>query len=142
MDWCQVWADGKVPKTLAQPFIEQTLRPRKKASGAPRNISLMEVLFKFASGVIQEQVRKRNPFEGLGWNQYGGTATGPETLLLVGQGVVVLRPDLALVSLDAENAFGTMKRSYMLEGSAKWCPEICRFLCNIWDHDNISIGSE
>ena len=98
----------------------------------------MEVLFKFASGTIQEQIRKANPSEGLAWNQYGGTPAGPETLLLIGQGVTKLRPDLAVVSLDVENAFGTMKQRQMLQGATQDCPAACRFLCNIWKVDNVA----
>ena len=138
VDWCQLWADGAVPSRVAEVFLEQTMRPLRKPSGGPRNISLMEVLFKFASGVIQEQIRRCGRNEGLAWNQYGGMPAGPETLLLLGQGVAALRPDLAIVSLDVENAFGTMKRSQMLRGAARYCPKACRFLCNIWGAANVA----
>ena len=136
--WCQLWADGAVPRGVAEVFLEHMLRPLRKPNVGPRNISLMEVLFKFASGVVQEQIRRGGRNEGLAWNQYGGMPGGPETLLLVGQGVATLRPDLAIVSLDVENAFGIMTRSQMLRGATKYCPEACRFLCNMWDASNVA----
>ena len=65
------------------------------------------MLFSFASGVGQAQVRVRNPWEGLSWDAYGGMAVGLEALLMIGQGICKIRPDIAIVALDVENAFGT-----------------------------------
>eukprot|EP00973_Karenia_brevis_P078378 10881484-Karenia_brevis.AAC.1 len=110
--------------------------PLRKPNGKPRNISLMECVFKFASGVIQDVIRELGredgTGEGLHWSQYGGQPAGPELMLMVGQGLMNLRPDLAYVSLDGENAYGRMKRAFMLEGTTRWCPRHASFLACQW----------
>ena len=61
----------------------QVLTPITEDNGKPRNISLMECIFKFASGVIQDAIRGRvardpdSNAEGLRWSQYGGQPAGP-----------------------------------------------------------------
>ena len=138
--WAQLWADARIPPCLAAEWVGQVLRPIRKENGKPRNISLMEVLFKFASGVVQDAVRNKPgqqrsggvSAEGLHWSQYGGVPAGPETMLMVHQGLMRLRPNLAYCSLDAANAYGTIKRSAMLAATAKWCPEHAGFLAVQW----------
>jgi hypothetical protein len=134
--WCQLWADGKVPCTVAAALQEQVLRPLRKESGKPRNISLMECLLKFAAGVVQDVVREYGQAdgsgEGLHWSQYGGQPAGPELMLMVGQGLMNLAPHLAFVSLDGENAYGRMRRRVMLEGTVKWCPRHANILACQW----------
>ena len=88
--------------------------------------------------MVQEQIRRGGQSEGLAWSQYGGMPGGPETLLLIGRGVATLRPDLAIVSLDVETAFGSMTRSQRLRVATQYCPEACRFLCNMWGAANIA----
>ena len=139
--WTQLWADGRVPRGVAKECLEQVIRPIKKDNGKPRNISLMEGLFKVASAAIQEAIRKIKPKpgdnpEGLEWTQYGGQPAGPELMLMVHQGMMRLRPDLAYCSLDAENAYPTAKRSAMLRGAIEWCPWHAKFLANQWKASN------
>ena len=98
----------------------------------------MECLFKFASGVVQDSIRARpatgsDSAEGLHWSQYGGQPAGPELMLMVHQGLMHLRPNLAYCSLDAENAYGTIKRTAMLEGTRRWCPAHGAFLACQWE---------
>ena len=127
-----------MPAHIASLFLDQVLRPIKKDNGKLRNISLMECVFKFASGVIQDAVRQRCPpsldcdAEGLHWTQYGGQPAGPELMLMVHQGLMKLRPRLAYCSLDAENAYGAIKRSAMLRGTVRWCPANAPFLACQW----------
>ena len=71
-----MWADGKTPRITARFLTQQVIRPLKKESGGARPISLMEVLFKFASGVVQDAVRAQGG-EGLGKYQYGAHPAGP-----------------------------------------------------------------
>eukprot|EP00972_Heterocapsa_arctica_P032348 4768541-Heterocapsa_arctica.AAC.1 len=61
--WCQIWADGLVPPVVAQPFLAQVLRPLRKPNGMPRNIALLEVFFKLASGVTQDEIRVKQSQE-------------------------------------------------------------------------------
>ena len=133
--WCQCWADGRVSPAVVTIVSEQVLRPLRKDNGKPRNISLMEVLLKLASGVVQDAVRVSGG-EGLAWHQYGGQPAGPELMLMVGAGMMNMRPDLAFVSLDGENAYGRMKRATMLRGTAKWCPKHARFLACLWQSES------
>ena len=136
--WAQWWASGWIPQSVARLFGGQTLRPIKKPNGKPRNISLMECLLKLASGVTQDAIRREGPTlqdhnaEGLHWSQYGGQAAGPELMLMVHQGMMQMRPGLAYCSLDAENAYGTIKRAAMLEGTLRWCPKHAPFLAAQW----------
>ena len=124
-----IWADGWVPPMVVELLVGQLLRPIKKENGKPRNISLMDCLFKFASGVVQDTIRRlpapsaETSAEGLRWTRYGGQAAGPELMLMVHQGLMALRPRLAYCSLDGENAYGTIRRAAMLRASAKWCPQ-------------------
>eukprot|EP00973_Karenia_brevis_P077748 10803458-Karenia_brevis.AAC.1 len=60
----------------------QLIRPLKKPNGKPRPIALLEVLFKLASGVLQDVLRSMPGGEGLDWNQYGGHPAGPELMLM------------------------------------------------------------
>ena len=137
--WCEMWAAGRVHRVVAQMFLEQILRPIKKDNGKPRNISLMESLYKFASGVVQDAVRRRpaksaeNSSEGLHWSQYGGQPAGPELMLMVHQGLMKLRPQYAYCSLDGQNAYGTMSRARMLRSTSKCCPAHAAFLACQWD---------
>ena len=62
--WCQHWADGYVPPVVSQLLSAQVIRPLKKPSGGPRNISLLEALFKLASAVVQTPIREARPDEG------------------------------------------------------------------------------
>ena len=134
--WCQHWADGHVPMVVAHLFTQQVLRPLKKPNGKARPIALLEVLLKLASGVIQDEIRKSPSGEGAAWNQYGSLPAGPELMLMVGQGLMNLRPDLAFTSLDFTNAFGKASRAAMLTSSAEWCKAHCRFLCTVWKQPN------
>lgn len=136
--WCQLWADGNIPAVVARLFTAQVLRPLRKPSGGPRNISLLECLFKLASGVVQDTLRLDCGGEGLDWDQYGGHKGGPELMLMVGQGMMTVRPELAFVSLDVANAYGTMHRATMLDGTARWCPAHARFLCALWQVPNVA----
>ena len=134
--WCQLWAEGKVADAVATLFTQQVLRPLKKPNGKARPIALLEVLLKVASGALQDAIRDSEAGEGLDWNQYGAQPAGPELMLMVGQGLMQLRPDLAYLSLDGTNAFGNASRAEMLRSSAKWCKAHCRFLCTIWKRPN------
>ena len=142
--WAQTWADGAIPPSISRHFLEQILRPVKKDNGKPRNISLMESLFKIASGLVQDAIRRRTPCskdtnaEGLHWSQYGGQQAGPELMLMVHQGLMTLMPSLAYCSLDAENAYGTIRRQAMIEGTLRWCPEHARFLAAQWAAPNLA----
>ena len=141
-EWCQCWADGHVPLSVVAILAGQVLRPIRKENGKPRNISLMECLVKFASGIVQDAIRSgkvhdtNSTQEGLHWSQYGGQPAGPELMLMVHQGLMNLRPQLTYVSLDGENAFGCIKRAAMLRGTAKWCPAHAPFLVSQWNADN------
>ena len=135
--WSQAWADGRMHPSIVRIFVSQMIRPIKKDNGKPRNISLMEALFKLASGVVQDCIRNRrqrgdDTAEGLHWSQYGGQSAGPELMLLVHQGMMKLRPDLAYSSLDAANAYGEVKRAAMLRGTSEWCPSHAAFLACQW----------
>ena len=130
--WCQRWADGSVHPISAALLGEEAMRPLRKPNGKPRNISLLECLVKFASGVIQVATREIDPTEGLHWTQYSALPAGPETMLMVGQGIMNLRPDVTAVSLDGTNAFGRLKREYMLDGTTEWCPQQAPFLARRW----------
>ena len=136
--WAQCWAEGRVPPVIVGILGAQVLRPIRKENGKPRNISLMECLVKFASGVVQETVRQGrvagdgSSCEGLHWSQYGSQPAGPELMLMVHQGLMNLRPNLAYVSLDGENAFGAMRRAVMLQGAARFCPAHSCFLACLW----------
>ena len=136
--WCQLWADGNVPDKVAEIMTRQILRPIRKPNGKPRPIALLEVLFKLASGVLQDLLRTTPEGEGMDWNQYGAHPAGPELMLMVGQGMMNLAPHLAFASLDLSNAFGTASRAAMLRSAAKWCKGHCRFLCNIWRVPNVA----
>ena len=72
--WCQLWADGGVPDTVSEYFLQAVLRPLRKASGKPRNIALLEILVKVPSAALQETLRAGEG-EGLSWEQYGGQAS-------------------------------------------------------------------
>ena len=130
--WCQCWADGRVPPRVATVLVDQVMRPLRKDNGKARNISLMEVLVKFASGVTQAAIRESDPAEGLGWSQYSAHRAGPELMLLVAQGIMRLRPGLAFASVDGENAYGTIQRSAMLKGAVEYCPKHSGFLACQW----------
>eukprot|EP00973_Karenia_brevis_P092554 12412977-Karenia_brevis.AAC.1 len=134
--WCQRWADGLMPKIVARVLTSQILRPLKKPNGMPRPIALLEVFLKFASGCIQDAIRMQPGGEGLDWNQYGGHPAGPELMLMVGQGMMNIKPGLAFISFDMKNAFGRAKRASMLRASARWCKQHCRFLCSLWSTTN------
>ena len=140
--WAQGWASGDIPPCIVALVVQQVVRPVKKESGKPRNISLLECLFKFASGVTQHAIRRGKPHqpsdhpEGLRWDQYGGQPAGPELMLMVHQGLMRLRPDLAYCSLDAENAFPEIKRAAMLQGTDKWYPQHSNFLTTQWSAAN------
>ncbi|CAK0830693.1 unnamed protein product, partial [Prorocentrum cordatum] len=112
--WTQQWADGAFPPWVVATLQERVLRPPRKPNGKPRNISLMECVLKLASGIVQDVIReigaKNGTGEGLHWSQYGGQPAGPELMLMVGQGMMNLKPDLAYVNLDGENAYGRMNR--------------------------------
>ena len=123
-------------------MIGQLLRPIMKENGKPRNISLMECMFKFDSGVVQDAIRRMpaasaaSTAEGLHWSQYGGQPAGPELMLMVHQGLMNLRLQLAYCSLDGENAYGTIGRAAMLRGKARWCPAHASFLACQWGAAN------
>ena len=68
--------------------------------------------------------------EGADWNQYGALPAVPELMLMVGQGLVNLRPDLAFTW------FGKASRAEMLSSSAEWCKAHCRFLCSLLKNPN------
>ena len=98
--WCQLWANGEVPAVVSELFSEQMIRPLAKPNGKARPVALLEVLLKFASGVIQDSLRCESAGEGLNWNQYGNQAAGPETMLMVGNALMRARPEWAYDSLD------------------------------------------
>ena len=60
-----------------------------------------------------------NTAEGGHWSQYGAQPAGPVLMLMVHQALVRLRPSLAYHSLDGENAYGTIKRSAMLQDTTQ-----------------------
>ena len=116
-----MWASGAVPVCVAPLFTDAKIRPIEKTGGGVRPIVLIEALYKVASGSIQDALRAQGG-EGLGDNEYCGLPGGAETMLLTGQGLITLRPEEAIVSLDASNAFGTVHRSAVIAASGQHCP--------------------
>ena len=127
-DWCQLWADGAVPPPVATMFVTQVIKPLSKPNGKARPIALLEVLFKLASGVLLDTLRKKDASDGCDWNQYGQHPAGPELMLQVGLGLMRARPDLAYIPLDLTNAFGCARRSTMLKATCKYAPGHAKFL--------------
>ena len=132
VEWSQRWADARVPINVASALCGQTIRPLQKENGKPRNISLMEVLIKFASGTVQEAIRDGDRAEGLDWKQYSAHPAGPELMLMVSSGIMSLRPDLAFVTIDGENAYGTISRVEMLRSAVEFCPQHAGLLACQW----------
>ena len=66
VQWCQPWCDGAIPPVMTACLQEQTLRPLRKPNGKPRNISLMEMILKFATGVVQDAIREAGVLDGTG----------------------------------------------------------------------------
>ena len=108
------------------------MRPLKKENGKARNIIFTETLVRFASVTTQEAVRSVNRTEGLNWDQYSVHPAGPELMLMIVSGMTRLHEDVVLISVDGENAFGTIKRSAMAEATARYCPQHGGLLAAQW----------
>ena len=111
-DWSNLWLAGTLGTQAAASWTAAILRPFYKPSAdaePTRPIACSEALLKHALAVIFSKHRD-DYAKVLGPEQYGaGACAGAPALVHDVRAIAVLRPERAILQLDLQSAFGTVR---------------------------------
>ena len=134
-DWSNLWSAGTLGTQAAASWTAAILRPFYKPSAdaePTRPIACSEALLKHALAVIFRKHRD-DYAKVLGPEQYGaGACAGAPALVRDVRAIAALRPERAILQLDLQNAFGTVRWADALADTLNHVPSAAPVLATMW----------
>ena len=124
LEWCKLWAAGKVPPTVAELWSRGVLVPLKRPDGKIRPIALTEALVKVAESSVVDAVFPclRDHFARKQFSVR--EPAGAELVVGCVRQWAVQKPDEVVVATDLSIAYGCVSRARTLRAVIKACPQL------------------
>jgi hypothetical protein len=130
---------GKLPKEVMQAISRGKIVPFLKPNGGTRPIVIPSVIMRMVAGavgrIVSEKVREACEPE-----QHGvGTSGGAELLYHTAVAMLACEPEWGVLSLDEENAFGSLNRAAVADAAMQAIPTFGPFVRRLLEADEENI---
>ena len=127
-----LWANGKLPEDHAVFLCGANLTPLRKPDGGVRPVAVGETLRRLVGKAILATAIAKAQVGGLAPTQVGVGVSGAAEAVAMGTQAIINRlagdDDWAILKVDMSNAFNSVHRSAVLDGSREHCPALYNFL--------------
>ena len=129
--WCRLWAQGRFPPEVAKLWTQAVMVGLLKPSGGVRPIALGESMLKFAEVTHLEVIAPllRQVLEP---DQLGCRTPGGSECIIKAIRAAARQPGVAILQLDAKNAYGLCSRREMLEAAKDMTPDLAKMAACEW----------